>query len=95
MLMKVFWKSRELHNARNVTPHMLIEGPCTKGKGRFQTMLSFLVVFIGSVVSTLCHPEDCSPPGSSVHGDSPGKNTGVGCLARLKGIFPTQGSRRV
>ena len=22
---------------------------------------------------------DCSPPGSSVHGDSPGKNTGVGC----------------
>ena len=22
---------------------------------------------------------DCSPPGSSVHGDSPGKNTGMGC----------------
>ena len=22
---------------------------------------------------------DCSLPGSSVHGDSPGKNTGVGC----------------
>ena len=31
-------------------------------------------------------------PGSSVHGDSPGKNTGVGCLALLQGIFPTQGS---
>ena len=29
--------------------------------------------------STLCDPVDCSPPGSSVHGDSPGKNTGVGC----------------
>ena len=28
---------------------------------------------------TLCYPMDCSPPGSSVHGDSPGKNTGVGC----------------
>ena len=28
---------------------------------------------------TLCDPMDCSPPGSSVHGDSPGKNTGVGC----------------
>ena len=26
---------------------------------------------------TLCHPTDCSPPGSSVHGDSPVKNTGV------------------
>ena len=35
---------------------------------------------------------DCSPPGSSVHGDSPGRNTGVGCCALLQGIFPTQGS---
>ena len=35
---------------------------------------------------------DCSPPGSSVHGDSPGKNTGVGSLSLLQGIFPTQGS---
>ena len=24
--------------------------------------------------------------------DSPDKNTGVGCCARLQGIFPTQGS---
>ena len=32
------------------------------------------------------------PPGSSVHGDSPGKNTGTGCHALLQGIFPTQGS---
>ena len=23
---------------------------------------------------TLCDPKDCSPPGSSAHGDSPGKN---------------------
>ena len=35
---------------------------------------------------------DCSLPGHSVHGDSPGKNTGVGCHALLQGIFPTQGS---
>ena len=41
---------------------------------------------------TLCDPMDCSPPGSSVHGDSPGKNTGGGCDALLQGIFPTQGS---
>ena len=41
---------------------------------------------------TLCHPVDCSPPGSSVLGDSPGNNTGVGCHALLQGIFPTQGS---
>ena len=41
---------------------------------------------------TLCDSMDCNPPGSSVHGDSPGKNTGVGCHALLQGIFPTQGS---
>ena len=40
---------------------------------------------------TLCNLMDYSPPGSSVHGDSPGKNTGVGCHAFLQGIFPTQG----
>ena len=38
---------------------------------------------------TLCNPMDCSPPGSSVHADSPGKNSGVGCV--FQGIFPTQG----
>ena len=41
---------------------------------------------------TLCNPMNCSPPGSSVHGDSPGKNTGVGCYAFLQEIFPTQRS---
>ena len=39
---------------------------------------------------TLCDPMDCSPPGSFVHGDSPGKNTGVGCHTLIQGIFPTQ-----
>ena len=36
---------------------------------------------------TLCNPTDCRLPGSSVHGDSPGKNTGVSCYALLQGIF--------
>ena len=40
---------------------------------------------------TFCDPTDCSRPGSSVHGDSPGKNSGVGCHAFLQGIFPNQG----
>ena len=31
---------------------------------------------------TLCDPMDCSPPGSSAGGDSPGKNTGVSCHSR-------------
>ena len=33
---------------------------------------------------------DCGLPGSSVHGDCPGKDTGVGCHALLQGIFRTQ-----
>ena len=41
---------------------------------------------------TLCSLMDCSPPGSSVHAYSPGKNTGVGCHALLQGIFPAQES---
>ena len=40
---------------------------------------------------TLCDPLDCSPPGSSVHGESLGRNTGVGYHSLLQGIFPTQG----
>ena len=34
---------------------------------------------------TLYDPMDCSPPGSSLHGDSPGKNTGLGCHVLLWG----------
>ena len=33
---------------------------------------------------------DYSLPSPSVHGDSPGKSTGVGCYALLQGDFPTQ-----
>ena len=44
-----------------------------------------------SVMSDSYGPMDCSLLGSSVHGDSPGKNTGLGCHALLQGIFPTQG----
>ena len=49
-------------------------------------------VLICSVMSNSLQPMDCRPPGSSIHGNSPGKNTRVGCHALLQGIFPTQGS---
>ena len=35
----------------------------------------------------LWDPMDCTLPGSSVHGDSPGMNPGVGSHAVLQGIF--------
>ena len=37
------------------------------------------------------HRLDCSSPSFCVRGDSPGKNTGLGCHFLLQGIFPTQG----
>ena len=39
---------------------------------------------------SLCDPMDCGPLGSSVHGDSSGKNITVGFHVLLKGIFLTQ-----
>ena len=50
-----------------------------------------VLCLVAQSCQTLCDPMDCSPPGSSVHGDSPDKNTGVGCHALPHGILPTQG----
>ena len=57
----------------------------------WETMCAVLCL-VTQLCLILWDPLDCSPPGSSVHGDSPGKNTGLGCHALLQGIFPTQGS---
>ena len=55
------------------------------------TCTCYAVLFlVAQSCPTLCHPMDCSPQGSSVHEDSPSKNTGVGCHALLQGIFTTQ-----
>ena len=51
-----------------------------------------VLCLVSQLCLTLCDPMDCSPPGSSVHGDSLGKNAGVGSLSLLQGIFLTQGS---
>ena len=48
-------------------------------------------VLIAQSCLTLWDPVDCSSPDYSIHGDSPGKNTRVGCHALLQWIFPTQG----
>ena len=44
---------------------------------------------------TLCDPIDCSLPGSSVHGNFPGKNAGVGCHFLLHRIFPIEGTNLI
>ena len=69
-----------------------------KLKEPWQTKMNNTCVLIHSVMSNSVMPwTACQAPlfclqGSSVHWDSPGRNTGVGCHAFLQGIFPTQGS---
>ena len=50
-----------------------------------------MLCLVSQSCPTLCDSMDCSPPGSSVHGNFPGKNTAVGCHALLQGIVPTHG----
>ena len=45
-----------------------------------------------SVVSNSLRHHELQPARLLCPGDSPGKETGVGCHALLQGIFPTQGS---
>ena len=52
--------------------------------------LSPLCLFAQSC-PTLCDPMDCSLPGFSVHGDSPGKDTGVGLPCPPPGDLPNPG----
>ena len=65
-----------------------------QGKPKSMCCIYFCAVpcLVAQSCPTLCNPTDCSSLVSSVHGDSPGKDTGVGCHALLQGIFPTQGS---
>ena len=48
------------------------------------TMCAVLCLVAQSCL-TLCDPMACSPPGTSVHGDSSDKNTGVGCHVLFQG----------
>ena len=49
-----------------------------------------LLLLFAKLCLTLCDPTDYSPPDSSVHEISPGKNTEVGCHFLFQGIIPTQ-----
>ena len=63
------------------------QGPCPQGAYGLVSVLGHFVGLLHARAHqsclTLCKPM----PGSSVYGDSPGKNTGVGCHALLEGIF--------
>ena len=89
----LFWVFHKREHLSDPGEHLSVFRHFIKSKCQislFQPEESESVCLSG--VSDLSDPIDCSPPGSSVHGDSPGKNTGVGCHALLQGIFPIQGS---
>ena len=44
-----------------------------------------LLCLVAQLCPIIFDTMNCSPPGSSVHGDSPGKNTKVGCHAFFLG----------
>ena len=54
--------------------------------GHALAVVCLCVCFVAQSCLTLCNPKDCSPLGSSVHGNPPGKNTGVGCHVLLQGF---------
>ena len=83
------WGLKELDTTERL--HSLTHHP-QRSSCLFVIILPTLPLIVLCLVAQSC-PTLCDPlPGSSVHGDSPGKNTRVGCHALLQGIFPTQGS---
>ena len=77
-------------------PHRIVWTPAkTTSTWGFQWFLAAqihnVLCLVTQLCLTFCDSKDWSPPGSSVHGDSSGKYTGVGCHLLLQGIVPTQG----
>ena len=56
--------------------------------GTYQFLICYVLCLVAQLCPTPCNSMDCSPPGFSVRGDSPGKKTGVGCNALLHGNEP-------
>ena len=69
-----------------------LEKACSQQQRPSTAINKYVLGLVAQLCPTLRDPMDCSQLGFSVHGDSPGKNTRLGCHALLQGIFPTQGS---
>ena len=63
---------------------------CSFRKKLISIILVLLLFLVAQSCLSLCDPMDCNSPDSSVHANSPGKNTGSHAL--LQGVLPTQGS---
>ena len=79
------WVGKSIYKLYDHLWLLLMETPVDERR------LGYVCVLSHSVVSDYLWPIDCSPPGSSVHWDSPGKNTRVGCHAFFQGMLPNPG----
>ena len=92
-----FAESDDLNSLGRMGDTFLLSALCSTacGPGQKISVLWFNHCAVLCLVTlsclTLCDPVGGSLPGSSVHGDSSDKHTGVGCHALLQGIFLTQG----
>ena len=84
-------------SSSDITDSKLLDQKPDLQKSRlvFFTFMVRVLCFVSQSCLTLCNPMGCSPPGSSVHGDLLGENTGVGCHALIQEIVPTQGLNQV
>ena len=79
-----------LHN--NFTLKQMIRNPFNFVKEDWDEKMWYgIPCLVTQSCPALCNAMVCSPPGSSVHGDSPGKNTGVSGHALLQGNLPDLG----
>ena len=70
---------------------LLLQWPSFSLSSQLCPVMSDSLCLVTQSCPALCNSMDHSLPGSSVHGDSSGKNTRVGCHALLQGTFSTQG----
>ena len=66
-------------------------GPPLLGQNFCSLVIPLSVCSVAQLCLTLCASMDYSPPGSSIHGIFPGKNTGVSCCFFLQGNLPHPG----
>ena len=83
-LMELSWRFNEMPSGKSLAQCLAYGG--------YSLQCPCEVCLVTQSYQTPYDSMDCSLPGSSVHGDSQGKNTGVRCYALFQGIFPTQGS---
>ena len=97
-------KRKKICTSLFATPHhvfcLQFQFPHSTGTsaGQLVHCLSMFYIYMWLCLVTqscpaLCNPMDCSRKGSSVHGGSSDKNTGVGCHALLQGMPSSMASQ--